>query len=70
MGRERRLGTESGRTIRRGRPGGGLSVAEVTGFIRGLRSSLPVLAASVTSYDPAGYRAAGVVAAVTAELLS
>jgi arginase len=54
-------------------PGGGLSAGEVIGFIRGLRAALPVLAASVTAYDPDGDpdgRAAVVVAAVAAALLS
>jgi arginase len=54
-------------------PGGGLADEELTGFIRGLRSSLPVLAAGVTAYDPGtdpDGRAAGVVGAVVAELLS
>jgi arginase len=54
-------------------PGGGLAEGQVIGFIRSVRSSVPVLAASVTAYDPGtdpDGRAAGVVAAVVTALLS
>jgi len=31
---------------------GGLTVAEVVEFVRNLRASVPILAASITAYDP------------------
>jgi arginase len=54
-------------------PGGGLSVAAVAAFVRELRASAPVLAASVTAYDPArdpDQRATGAVASIISELLT
>jgi arginase len=54
-------------------PAGGLSLIEVLSFVRVLRASAPVLAASVTAYDPVGdpdRRAVGALSAVLDALLS
>jgi len=47
-------------------PAGGLSIAGLAEFICALRTTIPVLAASVTAYDPAGDPAGRAVTAVKA----